>query len=93
MDQFIPILELQRHSFIVRFWLEEASRHCDSTWRGSVTHVPSGECRYVSDLDEISSFMAKYLSQMGAVVESRRYKNWLRWLRRKTRQVRIFFFF
>jgi hypothetical protein len=50
-------------SFIVKTWIEATSPPPGrvSVWRGHITHVPSGERRYVKDLDEISVFIARYL--------------------------------
>ena len=58
--------EFTTHSFIVKFWLEEMVEGADqATWRGHITHVPSGERRYFSRLDEIPAFVAPYLEDMG----------------------------
>jgi len=62
MDQF----EATTHPFIVRIWLEESAAEAgQATWRGYVTHVPSGERRYIQTLDEIGAFIAPYLESMG----------------------------
>jgi hypothetical protein len=53
-------------SFIVKLWLEEIVEETDQiVWRGHVTHVPSGDRRYFSALDEIAAIMAPYLAQAG----------------------------
>jgi len=60
----VPI-ELNTHSFIVKVWLEDATEEVGKVrWRGHVTHVPSGERRYVEDLSEISTLLASYLGSM-----------------------------
>lgn len=60
------LFEDNTHSFIVRIWLEETTEQADrGTWRGRITHLPSGEQCYVKDLDGISAFVAPYLRGMG----------------------------
>ncbi len=63
------VLESDTHSFVVKVWLEErAPRGGKATWRGHVTHVPSGERRYVTDADEIADFVVSYLQRLGVRV-------------------------
>ena len=58
--------EFSVHSFIVKVWLEEeATEDSDSVWHGQITHVPSGEKRYLNNLDQISLFIRPYLEAMG----------------------------
>ena len=58
--------EFNVHSFIVKVWLEEeATKDSDSVWHGQITHVPSGEKRYLNNLDQISLFIQPYLEAMG----------------------------
>jgi hypothetical protein len=58
--------EFSVHSFIVKVWLEEeATRNSDSIWHGHITHVPSGEKRYLKNLDQIALFIQPYLEAMG----------------------------
>jgi hypothetical protein len=67
LEHFIDNVEFRRQSFIVRLWLDEGDGASgDAAWRGSITHVPSGDHRYVKGFDEIASFMFKYVEQMGA---------------------------
>jgi hypothetical protein len=69
MGQF----EATTHPFIVRIWLEETAEEAGrATWRGYVTHVPSGERRYIHDLDEIQTFIAPYMEAMGVHVGKQR---------------------
>lgn len=79
-DMDMASLETTSHPFLVRIWLEEvASDAHPATWRGHITHVPSGERRYLEDLDEIVAFMKPYLEEMG--VQFRlplRLKRWLK---------------
>src|SRR6185437_10611936 len=50
--------EFNVHSFIVKVWLEEeATKSSDTIWHGHITHVPSGERRYLKNLDEIALFI------------------------------------
>jgi hypothetical protein len=54
------------HSFIVKIWLEETAEEAGhATWRGHITHVPSGERRYVEDLQDIITFIVPYLEKLG----------------------------
>lgn len=45
-------------------------RECEQTkgvalkWRGHISHVSSGERRYLDDLDSIAAFIALYLEEM-----------------------------
>jgi hypothetical protein len=51
------------HSFIVRVWLEETSEESGrAVWRGRITHVPSHEKRYFQDMDDLFSFIQRYIS-------------------------------
>ena len=50
------------HSFIVRVWLEETGHEAVRTaWRGRVTHVPSHEQRYFENMQDLVSFVQRYL--------------------------------
>ena len=73
-------LEVTSHPFIVRIWLEETAEEAGrATWRGHITHVPSGERRYLRDLDDIIAFIAPYLQEMGVQFDMRwRVKQWLK---------------
>ncbi len=58
--------ELNRQSFVVTIWLEETAEEAGTaTWRGHVTHVPSGERRYLKRLEDIVEFVRPYLARMG----------------------------
>ena len=57
-------------SFIVRIWLEEATGESGGpVWRGSVTHVPSGEKRYFDAFAHLVEHMERYLEMMGVPSE------------------------
>jgi hypothetical protein len=54
------------HSFIIKIWLEESTEEAGrATWRGTITHVPSGKRRYVRTLDGVTAFIAPTLESMG----------------------------
>jgi len=67
-------------SFIVKVWTEEAADEAgQGVWRGHITHVPSGDRRYIKGLDEIAAFIARYLKEMGARPSSRPpFRRWLK---------------
>ena len=61
----------ESHTFVIRLWLEESSWESNSpSWRGHITHYPSGNRRYVSDLDEIAAFILLFLEEMGVAGKS-----------------------
>ena len=68
------------HSFVVRIWLEEDDR---ATWRGHITHVPSGDRQYVERLGDIIDFIAPYVDGMKLGRVSR-FKRW--WTTRKLKR-------
>ena len=58
--------EDKTHSFIVKIWLENTVEEAgQASWRGHITHVPSGQRRYLQSLAEIIQFMVPYLEEMG----------------------------
>ena len=58
-------LETKSASFIVRIWLEETAEEAGRlVWRGSITHVPSGERLYFEKLEAIADFVASYVKTM-----------------------------
>jgi hypothetical protein len=76
-------IESEAQSFIVRVWVEERAEGASrGVWRGHITHVPSGERRYLKSLDEIGDFVASYLKTMGVKPGIRwRMRRWLNRLR------------
>jgi len=71
------------HSFIIKVWLEETADEAgQAIWRGRITHVPSGERRYLKDLDDIAAFILPYLDRMGA--KSGLLWRARQWLKRRT---------
>jgi hypothetical protein len=71
--------ESNTQSFIIRIWVEErADEGGQGVWRGHITHVPSGERRYLKTLGEIGDFIAPYLEEMGVIIGVRwRLRRWL----------------
>jgi hypothetical protein len=74
--------EPDTHSFVVKTWLEVTKEEAgQARWRGHITHVVSGERRYLQSLAEITSFIEGYLVRMGVPPESaQRGPRWLRWM-------------
>jgi hypothetical protein len=63
--------ELDTQSFIVKIWLEETAQEAgQATWRGHITHVPSGKRRYLQDLDSIADFITPYLEEMNVEIDT-----------------------
>jgi len=82
-------LEFNTHSFVVKVWLEETDEEsCQAKWRGHITHVQSGQRRYLESLDGIAVFIAPYLDSMGVRLDIyQQVKQWLRhWKRSLTGQ-------
>jgi hypothetical protein len=82
----VPVSELRIHSFIVKIWIEEAGAEAGPvTWRGHVTHVPSGERRHLKELDDLTHFIQNYLVQWGVRPNLKwRILSWKRRLRRES---------
>jgi hypothetical protein len=72
-------IEPNTHSFIVKIWLEETAKEAGlARWRGHITHVPSGDRRYLKDLDDVPAFMAPYLEKMNVHLGFRwKIRQWL----------------
>jgi len=72
--------ESDSQAFIVRIWVEEIDRVAGQTvWRGHITHVPSGERRYIKSLGDIEMFIAGYLERLDVKLRwSWRMWRWLR---------------
>lgn len=67
----MDLIEFNTHSFVVKIWREEpADDHKEGRWRGHITHVPSGERRYLKSLNEIVAFMVPYLISMGVRLDA-----------------------
>ncbi len=76
--------EANTFSFIVKIWLEEPTGHASgATWRGHITHVPSGQRHDLKDLCAIPAFIAPYLKELGVEPGMRwRVRRWLKWWKR-----------
>jgi hypothetical protein len=62
--------EATTHPFTVKIWLEETAEEAGrATWRGHITHVPSGKRRYFEDLDDVVAFIEPYLEGMGVEID------------------------
>lgn len=60
------LIEFNTHSFVIKIWLEVTPTEMRrSSWRGHITHIPSGERRYVTNLFCILTFIIRYLKSMG----------------------------
>ena len=75
----LDLIEFNTHSFIVKIWLEEPAEDLHKgRWRGHITHVPSGERRYLQSLGEIVAFIVPYLVSMGVRLDVYwRLRSWL----------------
>lgn len=63
-------IEFQTQSFIIKIWLEESKATSNgAVWRGHITHVPSGERRYVQSLADIDHFIVQYLHSLGVRIQ------------------------
>jgi hypothetical protein len=58
-------IEHNAHSFVVKVWREETQQETRVVWRGHITHVPSGQRQFFTDLHEIPLFIEPYLAQLG----------------------------
>ena len=76
--------ELKVHSFIVKVWLEDADHETKTVaWHGYITHVPSGERRYLADLGDIQRFVRGYVAEISTETTfvsrvGRRLQSWMR---------------
>ena len=60
------LVEFNTHSFVIKIWLEVTPTETKKpSWRGHITHIPSGERRYVTNLFCIFTFIIRYLKTMG----------------------------
>ncbi len=73
------MIEPDTQSFIVKVWVEEsAEQGKPGVWHGHITHVPSGQRRYLKSLREIQDFIAPHLEEMGIKLGVRwRVRRWL----------------
>jgi hypothetical protein len=60
------LTEFNTHSFVIKIWLEVTpTENNKPSWRGHITHIPSGERRYVTSLFCMIAFIIRYLKNMG----------------------------
>lgn len=73
--------ESTSQSFIVKIWLEETAAEAGrALWRGHITHVPSGERRYLKSLDDVAAFIEPFMARMGIKAGS----SWRKPLKRRS---------
>jgi hypothetical protein len=61
-DEDESITDKNTHSFVVRVWFEETPAETRSpVWRGHIRHIPGGELRYFTNLNEITEFIGTHL--------------------------------
>ncbi len=54
------------HSFVIKVWIEETVEEAGrARWRGHITHVRSGERRYLEKPGDIVAFIAIHLRPLG----------------------------
>lgn len=74
-------IESGTQSFVIKVWLEDTGEEATrATWRGHITHVPSGEKRYFKSPEEVTAFIASRLEAMGAAPQPRDWAE--RWIER-----------
>lgn len=74
----MELYEFNTDTFVVKIWLEETTEEAGrATWRGHITHVPSGERRYFEELCDVIVFMIPYLERMEVKLEKGRVRRWL----------------
>ncbi len=60
------LYEFSTLPFVIKIWLEETVEESGrTTWRGYITHVPSGRQRPIKELDDIKAFIVPYLKALG----------------------------
>lgn len=53
-------------SFVIKISFEENQFELPNvTWHGHITHIPSGQRRYVKSLEDIAGFIRIYLERVG----------------------------
>lgn len=62
----------EAHSFVVKIWEKEVEDpRRDSSWRGSITHVGTGERQYFESLMHVSGFLAPYALDLAESLDFR----------------------
>ena len=58
--------DVSSQSFVIRIWLEETADEAGAlSWRGHISHVPSGKRRYFQDMQAIVAFIQPYVGRLG----------------------------
>ncbi|KAA3664734.1 MAG: hypothetical protein DWQ04_04225 [Chloroflexi bacterium] len=58
-------IESQIFSFVIKIWIEEESIVSgNESWRGRITHIPSGDEKYFRDLSIIVPIIKSYISAL-----------------------------
>jgi len=65
MDESPP----ETHSFVVRIWEKKGGRSEDASWRGSVTHVGTGDRLYLESLRQLPEFLSPYVDEIGGQID------------------------
>ena len=74
-------IESGTQSFVIKVWLEDTGEEtARATWRGHITHVPSGERRYLKNLEEVTAFIAAHLETMTTKTQAHGWSE--RWIER-----------
>ena len=76
----MDLSESTLHSFIIKLWLEvDGGKSEANVWRGYITHVPTGNRRYLKRLSDITDFVQEYLDDTrGRKNLKSRARNWLK---------------
>ena len=53
-----------QHLFIVRTWREPSVVVATAEWRGLVEHVPTGQRRYFTRMEELDRFILQQMEQL-----------------------------
>jgi hypothetical protein len=68
----VSLFEPPSHTFLLRIWIEEipqeSGRLC---WRGSITHFPDEDRRYVQTFDQVAAFIWDHIRLQGHFDETR----------------------
>jgi hypothetical protein len=75
----MDLFEFNTQSFILKIWIEEIPEESRTpTWRGHITHVPTGERRYLKSLNDVANFVIPYMARMGVrPAPARRIGEWI----------------
>lgn len=60
MDDASP----QMYSFVVKIWAKEDGRAEGSAWRGSITHVETGDHFYFEQLHRVPRYLRTYVGDL-----------------------------